>query len=82
LGACTQFPQLDARVTPELEKADYPTLIPLAPVLAAASEQRVDPVQETAQIDSRIAALRARAAGLRGSVLNGAEQVRLAQGLR
>ncbi|MEP3443111.1 MAG: hypothetical protein ABJN72_16660 [Sulfitobacter sp.] len=81
-GACTQFPELDARITPELEAAQYPKLIPLAPVLAAAQEQRVEPAQENAQIDGRIAALRARAAALRGSVLSGAERLRLEQGLR
>lgn len=82
LAACAQFPELDARITPELEAAEYPTLVPIAPLLAAAEERGVEPVQATAQIDRRIAALRARAAGLRGSVLSGAERLRLEQGLR
>ena len=80
-GACTQFPQLDARVTPTLEAAEYPALVPLAPILASAQTSGTDPAQANATIDARISALKARAARLRGSVLSGAERQRLAQGL-
>lgn len=82
LGACTQFPALDRTITPELEAANYPALVPLGPVLASAEQTGVEPVQANAAIDARVAALRARAARLRGSVLTGAERQRLSQGLR
>ncbi|KEJ89269.1 hypothetical protein [Sulfitobacter donghicola] len=82
LGACTQFPALDHTISPELANADYPELVPLQPVLAAAQNSRVEPVQAGAAIDGRVAALKARAARLRGSVLTGAERQRLAKGLR
>lgn len=79
---CTQFPALDRTLTPELQDSDYPALVPLDPLLARAAQTGVEPVQATAAIDARVAALRSRAAGLRGSVLTGRERQRLAQGLR
>ncbi len=82
LGACTQFPQLDARVTPALAASDYPALVPVEPVLAQATQGRVDPAQTQANLQARVANLRARANRLRGSVLTGRERQRLAQGLR
>ncbi|MCX7566442.1 hypothetical protein OS189_08820 [Sulfitobacter sp. F26169L] len=82
LGACTDFPALDRTITPELSNADYPALVPLEPVLAAAQSNGVEPVQANAAIDRRVAALKARAARLRGSVLSGAERQRLKNGLR
>ncbi len=80
--ACTQFPALDRTITDDLSNADYPALVPLGPVLARAQTSRVEPEQATAAIDARVAALRTRAARLRGSVLSGRERQRLAQGLR
>tara|TARA_R110002049_G_scaffold23781_7_gene84834 strand:- start:50836 stop:51141 length:306 start_codon:yes stop_codon:yes gene_type:complete len=82
LTACTQFPALDATITPELEAADYPALVPLDPLLAQAEAGRIDPVQTEAALSARVARLRARAARLRGSVITGAERVRLTEGLR
>lgn len=81
-GACTQFPQLDHTVTPELANADYPMLVPLGTVLAATKTSSIEPAQATAAIDARVSALKARAARLRGSVLSGAERQRLANGLQ
>ena len=81
-GACTQFPQLDHTSSPELENSNYPMLVPLGPVLAAAQTSGIEPVQATAVIDARVNALKARAARLRGSVLSGAERQRLANGLQ
>lgn len=81
MGACAQFPALDRTVTPQLEAAAYPDLVPLAPVLAAAEAGGVEPEQATANIDRRVAALKSRAARLRGSILSGPERQRLAKGL-
>lgn len=81
LGACAQFPALDRTVTPQLEAAAYPDLVPLAPVLAAAEAGGVEPEQATANIDRRVDALKSRAARLRGSILSGPERQRLAKGL-
>ena len=82
LTACTQFPELDRAITPELKEADYPALVPVEPLLTRATEGRVDPVTTQSNLEGRVARLRARAALLRGSVLTGRERQRLAQGLR
>lgn len=82
LGACTQFPALDRTLSPELVSAEFPALVPIDPILAAAQTDGVDPKQTTATIDARVAALKARAARLGGSVLSGAERQRLSQGFR
>ncbi|AXI44400.1 hypothetical protein C1J02_14235 [Sulfitobacter sp. SK011] len=82
LSACTQFPALDRTITPALENADYPALVPLDPLLASATAGRVDAVQTEAALNARVARLRARAARLRGSVLSGREKQRLEQGLQ
>lgn len=81
-GACTQFPALDHTLTPELVSSQYPALVPIDPILAAARTRTTNPNQATAAIDARVSALRARAARLSGSVLSGAERQRLAQGFR
>ncbi|MBD3664483.1 hypothetical protein [Sulfitobacter aestuariivivens] len=82
LGACTQFPELDRTVSPQLENADYPALVPLEPLLAQATAGRVDAARTEAGLLGRVARLKARAARLRGSVLSGRERQRLAQGLQ
>ncbi|MEQ6248516.1 hypothetical protein ABMC89_06465 [Sulfitobacter sp. HNIBRBA3233] len=82
VAGCTTFPALDRTITPALEAAPYPELVPLGPVLARAQAEGVAPERANAALDRRIAALRARAAGLRGSVLSGRERQRLAQGLQ
>lgn len=81
-AGCAQLPALDGTITPELEAAAYPDLVPLGPVLASAQSAGTDPLGLTTAIDGRVAALKARAARLRGSVLSGAEQQRLAKGLQ
>jgi hypothetical protein len=81
VAGCTQFPALDRTLTPALEAAPYPALVPLGPVLAAAQRTGLDPQQANAALDARVAALKSRAARLRGSVLSGAERVRLEKGL-
>jgi hypothetical protein len=82
VGACTQFPDLDRNITPELASADYPALVPMDPILTQARTIKIEPVQATVAIDARVAALKSRAARLRGSVLTGRERQRLEEGLR
>ncbi len=82
LTACTQFPELDSTITPELEAAEYPDLVPVEPLLAQARAGRVDPQQTEAALLGRVSRLRARAARLRGSVLTGRERQRLRNGFQ
>jgi hypothetical protein len=81
-GACTQFPALDSTITPALDAAPFPALVPLAPVLASAQPAGLAPEMTATVLDARIAALQTRAARLRGAVLSGTERQRLAQGLQ
>jgi len=81
LAGCTQFPELDQRVTGALDAAEYPALVPVDPLLATATAGRVDVAQTQGALEGRVARLRARAARLRGSVLSGRERQRLARGL-
>ena len=62
--------------------ADYPALVPLAPVLASATSGQVDTRQTRKQLEARVARLRVRAARLRGSVLTEREKQRLDEGLQ
>ncbi|KIN64501.1 hypothetical protein Z946_3393 [Sulfitobacter noctilucicola] len=82
MGACTQFPDLDSTQTAEIDAAAYPALVPLEPLLAQAQTTGPDPVQTQGALDARLSALRARANGLRGTVLTNAEKERLRAGLR
>ena len=61
LGGCTQFPALDRTITPEMEAADYPDLVPIDPLLAQAKAGRIDPVQTEAMLTGRAAQLQSRA---------------------
>lgn len=82
LTACTQFPELEYTQTRALETAQYPALVPIEPILANAPGPAPDPTEDMAALNIRLTALRARAAQMRGAVLNRAEKQRLEQGLR
>ncbi|MGR3475260.1 MAG: hypothetical protein ACU0CJ_13160 [Sulfitobacter sp.] len=60
-AGCAQFPELDRTITPELEAAPYPDIVPIAPLLAQATAGRIDPVQTEAELSGRAAQLEARA---------------------
>ncbi len=64
LTACTQFPELDGTVAPDVENADFPALVPLEPLLAANAPVIANPEQTTQTLEARVAALRARAGAL------------------
>lgn len=81
LTGCTQFPELDGTIRPELENAAYPELVPLEPILAAAAPSTLDPVEIEAGLDGRIAGLRARASQMRGTVISDADKKRLDAGV-
>lgn len=75
LSACAEFPELDAQITSEMRRADYPSLIstqslqgPPAPLITPQSQ---------GALSARVAALKARAARLRGSVVSPATKRRL-----
>lgn len=78
LSACTQFPELDGAVAPDVEDADFPALVPLEPLLASAAPIVDDPVAASRALDARVAALRARARALqRRSIVDSGSRSRL-----
>ncbi|MEQ9260946.1 MAG: hypothetical protein RIG84_17810 [Roseovarius sp.] len=81
VAACSAAPQLDRVVSPEALRADYPTLVPaeqlrVAAAVTSPARQQVTP--ETAPaIDARASRLKARAAALRGEVIDRESKDRL-----
>lgn len=79
LAGCAEFPALDARVGPEALEAPFPTLLPMEQLLDASAP----PISIVSGPGSnRIAALRARAARLRGPVVDQATRLRMQQGVQ
>lgn len=80
LAACTEFPDLGSVVAPGLGSADYPKLVPVEPLLAQAQEVQITP-DSMAGIEGRIARLKARAARLRGRVVDSGTRARMQSGV-
>ena len=81
LAGCTQFPELDRTIGDEAEAADYPELIPLEPVLSRLDDPAEGNAQTEEALQARVAALRARAARLSGTVVDGQTQARMQRGV-
>lgn len=73
---CTQFPDLDAAISPEARRAGYPQLVPVSDLLSRRNAARTTG-NEADILRARAAALRARAALLRGAVINDDTRLRL-----
>ncbi|WP_241524035.1 hypothetical protein [Oceaniglobus indicus] len=77
VAGCATFPELDTAERSAAARVDYPKLVPLGPLLArAGSDDRIDAALPDT-LAARAAALRARAALLRGSPITAAERTRL-----
>ncbi len=82
IAACTQFPELDGTVAPEIANGSPPQLVPLSQII-----ERANVTTETARtaaedIAPRVTNLRARAARLRGPVIDQATRARMLRGVR
>ncbi|MGR3492674.1 MAG: hypothetical protein ACU0DW_11505 [Shimia sp.] len=78
LAACAEAPDLGP-VDPAVANADFVPFLPLDAILV---ETQVPPTPLTTQAEGRIAALNARAARLRGPVIDPATRARLARATR
>lgn len=78
LGACTQsLPGETGTESARARAADFPTLLPLDPLLATANAPSSIKAQSD-DLTSRVARLKARAAALRGrDIFTGAERLKL-----
>jgi hypothetical protein len=81
LPACTQFPDLEQTVRDAARNGPYPDLVPLDGLQARLAASRFDAGTAPA-IDARIAQLEARAARLRGSVIDDASRARMQAGVQ
>ena len=80
LAACVERPDVAARIDPAALAAPTPALVPLGPLLASAAALGATPV--AGPPEGRIAALNARAARLRGPVVDAATRARMAEAAR
>ena len=65
LGACTQFPELDAAISDEAKAADYPRLVPAKSIRANTPKDRLKP-NDGPDLLARAERLRKRGEILRG----------------
>lgn len=79
LPACTQFPELDARLPDDTRDASYPTLLPVDEILAGRRLPAKRGTELTETIEARVSALKTRANRLRRSVLSPTDRARLQQ---
>jgi hypothetical protein len=81
LAGCATFPALDGTVPSHLEHAGYPRLVPVEPLLARAEAIEISDETE-AGVAARVAALRARAARLRRTIVDQPTRTRLKRGVQ
>ncbi|MCA1776967.1 MAG: hypothetical protein LC676_15535 [Loktanella sp.] len=81
LAACSEFPAFDTTIDAATRAAPPPDLVPLDPLLAVADRPSTITPASVARTDGRAAALRDRAAGLRGQVLSDPDRARLNQSI-
>ncbi|MDQ2089464.1 hypothetical protein [Marimonas arenosa] len=80
LTGCATFPELEGTVPAHMERADFPRLVPVEPLMAGATDTQVSPETEAA-ILARVAQLRARAARLKGTVVDQGARARMRAGV-
>ncbi|WP_339821036.1 hypothetical protein [Sulfitobacter dubius] len=79
IAGCTQFPALDRTITPELDAASFPDIVPIDPLLAQATAGRIDPVRTEAELSGRAAQLDARAGRIGSNSTDAATAARVAR---
>ncbi|UOA31317.1 hypothetical protein DSM110093_01081 [Sulfitobacter sp. DSM 110093] len=79
MAGCTQFPALDRTITPELDAAPFPDIVPIDPLLAQASAGRIDPARTEAELSGRAAQLDARAGRIGSNSADAATAARVAR---
>ncbi len=80
LPACSQFPALDATVSEDIRNASYPDLVPLDTLDIRTAPGRITP-GTVKTMEARVARLKARAARLRGTVIDRDTHTRMQDGI-
>lgn len=78
LSACSQFPELDEDISREARRAPFPDLVPVEDLRAGLQTARITDETQTT-LEARVAALRARAARLKRTVIDRNSRNRLEQ---
>ena len=81
MAACASFPELDAVISEEARRADYPVLVPAQGLLAKRGDGTITEATGAA-LQARATNLRARAALLRGQPIDDETRLRLRARLR
>jgi len=76
LSGCSEFPELDAAITPTARQAGYPSLVPIAQLVAGAEQVQITEESTTA-LHGRVSGLKGRAARLRGPVIDSTTRARM-----
>ncbi|MEM1387715.1 MAG: hypothetical protein AAGG54_08905 [Pseudomonadota bacterium] len=76
LAGCADFPDLGKSISPEARRAEFPQLVPIEPLLERRNAARTTGL-EADRLEARAAALRARAALLRGITIDDDTRQRL-----
>ena len=79
LGACSTFPDVGGQISPETQRAGFPALLPAESLRAQVATGPIEPrdqpiIAQAEQIDNRANALRARASGLQGDVIDATDR--------
>lgn len=81
VAGCSRFPALDDTVSDSARTAPYPDLVPVGMLLAQVPPDRIAPDTDDAS-KARAARLRARAAALRGTVIDTHTSARMGRGIQ
>lgn len=80
LTGCTDFPDMNGRLTEADADQPYPALVPADEILAGTRDPAIQPDTQS-RLDARVAALEQRAAGLRATNLDVATRDRMQAGV-
>ena len=79
--ACVDVPELGDRVSPALDRADYPALVPIERLLGPATPVREEAETLANQLDARRARLQRRADALQGTIVEPETRARMSEGV-
>lgn len=80
VSGCAQFPELEARVSDTVRAQPFPDLVPLDGLQARLDSTQITPETGPA-VEARVAQLKARAARLRGAVIDAPTRARIKAGV-
>ena len=77
MAACTQVPELNDKVSPQLKNANYPKLVPIDQALGPPVAPEEEAKKVTEQLEARRDSLKRRASALQKPVVDATDRDRL-----